>query len=135
VEYTLLPASGIGGKTKEFRVDRSRDNLEPLVYTDIKQMHDDYKNDVLTPQLLKQAVISGLNALLDPIRKKFESDKVWQECAAKAYPAVEVKKKEKKVKNKGTGYPGAAKVGESVELPLREKGVTPAINDAPPGAQ
>jgi tyrosyl-tRNA synthetase len=91
---------------------------------------------VLTPQLLKQAVTKGLNDILDPIRKKFESDKEWQECSLKAYPPVEVKKKEKKVKNKGTGHPGAARAaGESVELPLREKGVVPTVNDAPPGSQ
>jgi tyrosyl-tRNA synthetase len=128
----LLPASSIGGSKKGFTVDRSRDNLEALVYTDIKSMHDDYKEDILTPQLLKQAVSKGLNDILDPIRKKFEADKEWQACAEKAYPPPEVKKKEKKVKNKGTGYPGKGK-GESSELPLREVGVTPGINDPVPG--
>lgn len=130
----LLPASGIGSKKKGFTVDRSRDNLEPLIYTDVAQMNEDYKNDVLTPQLLKQAVTKGLNDLLDPIRKKFESDKEWQACSEKAYPPPEVKKKEKKVKNKGTGHPGAAKVGgATTELPLREKGVEPTVNDSIPG--
>lgn len=46
VEYVLLPASALRGN-REFRVDRERDGLEPLVYTDISQMHDDYKNDVV----------------------------------------------------------------------------------------
>jgi tyrosyl-tRNA synthetase len=46
VEFVLLPASGLRGK-REFRVSRERDGLEPLVYTDIAQMHDDYRNDIV----------------------------------------------------------------------------------------
>jgi tyrosyl-tRNA synthetase len=45
VEFVLLPAAALKG-CKEFRVER-RDGLEPLIYTDIKQIHDDYKNDVV----------------------------------------------------------------------------------------
>ena len=45
VEFILLPAAALKG-TKEFRVER-KDGLDPFVYTDIKQMHDDYKNDVV----------------------------------------------------------------------------------------
>lgn len=47
VEYVLLPAAGLQGK-REFVVERERDGLEPLVYTDIQQMHDDYRNDVVS---------------------------------------------------------------------------------------
>ena len=46
VEFVLLPASGLRGK-REFRVDRERDGLEPLIYSEISQMHDDYRNDVV----------------------------------------------------------------------------------------
>jgi tyrosyl-tRNA synthetase len=46
VEFVLLPASALRGK-REFRVDRERDGLEPLIYTDIAQMHNDYRNDVV----------------------------------------------------------------------------------------
>lgn len=48
-EYVLLPAAALAvdGK-REFRVDRDRDGLEPLVYTDISQMHEDYKNDIVS---------------------------------------------------------------------------------------
>lgn len=45
-EFVLLPAAALKG-CKEFRVDRSRDGLEPLVYTDIKQMNKDYENDIV----------------------------------------------------------------------------------------
>ena len=59
----LIPCRKYG--RPEFRVDRSRDNLPELVYTSIKEMHEDYKNDVLTPQLLKPAVTK---ALIDLVR-------------------------------------------------------------------
>jgi tyrosyl-tRNA synthetase len=46
VEFVLLPAAELKGK-REFRVDRERDGLEPLVYTTIEQMHDDYRKDLV----------------------------------------------------------------------------------------
>lgn len=46
VEHVLLPASALRGR-REFRVDRDRDGLEPLVYNTIAQMHDDYRDDVV----------------------------------------------------------------------------------------
>lgn len=45
-EFVLLPAAALNGR-KEFVVDRSRDGLEPLIYSNIESMHDDYKNDVV----------------------------------------------------------------------------------------
>jgi tyrosyl-tRNA synthetase len=47
VEFVLLPAAALRGN-REFRVERERDGLEPLVYTTIDQMHDDYRNDVVS---------------------------------------------------------------------------------------
>lgn len=44
VEYVLLPAAALKGK-KEFIVERREG--EPLVYTDIKQLKEDYVNDVV----------------------------------------------------------------------------------------
>lgn len=46
VEFVLLPAAGLNGK-KELVVDRSRDSLEPLVYTDIEKMNKDYQEDIV----------------------------------------------------------------------------------------
>jgi tyrosyl-tRNA synthetase len=102
----LLPVAALKGN-REFRVERERDGLEPLIYTSIAQMHDDYRNDVLTPQLLKPAVAKGINEILAPIQEEFKASKEWQETAEKGYPPPP--KKEKKVKNKGTGYPGLKK--------------------------
>lgn len=102
IEYVLLPASELRG-VREFRVERERDGLEPLVYTDIKKIHEDYQNDVLTPQSIKPAVAKAIIELTDPIRAVYAESKEWQEIALKAYPPA--KKKEKKVKDKGSHYP------------------------------
>ncbi|KAK4032593.1 hypothetical protein C8A01DRAFT_20338 [Parachaetomium inaequale] len=125
IEFVLLPAARLRG-SGEFRVERERDGLETLVYTEVEKIREDYKNDVLTPQLLKPAVAKELNALLAPIQEAFQASKEWQEIAEKAYPPPP--KKEKKVKNKGTRHPGAAKEqGETKEkeLPVRPNGETP----------
>ncbi|QUC18069.1 uncharacterized protein UV8b_02310 [Ustilaginoidea virens] len=107
VEFVLLPASGLKGGKREFKVDRERDGLEPLVYDDISQMQEDYKNDTLTPQLLKPAVAKALNELLAPIRTAYQASEDWQDVALKAYPPPA--KKEKKVRDKGSRHPGGAK--------------------------
>ncbi|OXV05310.1 hypothetical protein Egran_06922 [Elaphomyces granulatus] len=109
VEFVLLPAAALKG-CKEFRVER-RDGLEPLIYTDIKQMHDDYKNDVLTPQMLKPAVSTAVVSLIAPIQAAYQASSEWQEITLKAYPPPE--KKQKKIKDRGTRYPGN-KVEEGV---------------------
>ncbi|PNH45059.1 hypothetical protein VD0004_g2745 [Verticillium dahliae] len=109
--FVLLPASELKSGKAEFVVDRSRDNLEPLVYNDIAKMHEDYKNDILTPQILKPAVTKALLELMEPIVKDFESSKEWQEVMLKAYPPEEKAKKVKKVKDKGSRHPGAGPAG------------------------
>ncbi len=53
----------------------------------------------------------ALNALLAPIQAAFQANKEWQEITLKAYPPEEKKKKVKKVKDKGSRYPGAGKDG------------------------
>ncbi|KAF4455163.1 tyrosyl-trna synthetase [Fusarium albosuccineum] len=104
VEFVLLPVSGLkNGGTREFKVERR--DAEPLVYTNIKQLQEDYANDVLTPQMLKPAVAQGLIDLMAPIQAEFQASKEWQDLTLKAYPPPV--KKEKKVKNRGTRFPGA----------------------------
>jgi len=103
IEYVLLPASGLKTGKPELTVDRSRDGLEPLVYHTVKEMNDDYQNDVLSPQILKPAVSKALNDLLAPVQAKFQASSEWQEITKKAYPPpppVQKKVKEKKI---GTG--------------------------------
>ncbi|QKX61212.1 uncharacterized protein TRUGW13939_08359 [Talaromyces rugulosus] len=110
VEYVLLPAATLKGK-KEFIVERREG--EPLVYTDIKKLKEDYVNDILTPQMLKPAVSAGLVSLMAPIQEAFQASTEWQEITEKAYPPPVVQKKPKKVKDKGSRFPGA--------LPVRDQ--------------
>ena len=44
-EFVLLPAGFLKYGEQKFVVERR--DAEPLVYTDIKQMHEDYKNDIV----------------------------------------------------------------------------------------
>ncbi|KAL4735349.1 hypothetical protein BDV11DRAFT_35230 [Aspergillus similis] len=104
VEYVLLPAAGLKGK-KEFIVERR--DAEPLVYTDIAKLKEDYANDILTPQALKPAVTAALTSLMAPIQAAYQASPEWQEITAQAYPPPVVEKKQKKVKSKGTRHPGA----------------------------
>lgn len=62
VEFVLLPAAALAGK-KEFVVERR--DAEPLVYTDIQQLKDDYTNDIVcaTPSYLD---IQTNTYLVDP---------------------------------------------------------------------
>lgn len=62
----------------------------------------------LSPQILKPAVTTALLALLAPIQAEFQKSPEWQDLTLKAYPVAECKKKEKKVKDKGSRHPGGA---------------------------
>ncbi|KAH8754128.1 hypothetical protein F5883DRAFT_187188 [Diaporthe sp. PMI_573] len=106
VEHVLLPAAKLKGE-RGFVVDRSRDGLPELVYTDIAAMHEDYRNDVLTPQILKPAVSKALNALMAPVRDEFANSPDFKELVERAYPPEVKHVKEKKKKDRGTMFPGA----------------------------
>lgn len=54
VEFVLLPAAALRGN-REFRVER-RDE-EPLVYTDISKLCEDFKNDIVRPSLPKPSTL------------------------------------------------------------------------------
>lgn len=119
-----------------------RRDSEPLIYTNVQQLKDDYTNDIvcpwvhseltncwfpklhtnqvlnqLTPQLLKPAVAEALVRLMAPIQEAYQASPDWQEITLKAYPAPVVQKKQKKVKDKGSNYPGANKQQDIAERP------------------
>lgn len=123
VQHVLLPAATLLHGKPEFTVERERDGLEPLVYTSMDQMNQDYRTDVLTPQLLKPALSKALNQLLEPIQKSFLASKEWQDIALKAYPPPVPMKKQKKVKDKGSRYPvgGAPPKAQPTEVEPEEK--------------
>lgn len=58
----------------------------------------------MTPQDLKLGVTDALNALLEPIRQEFANSPEFQQAFDLAYPKPG--KKSKKVKDKGSKYPG-----------------------------
>ncbi|KAI9870462.1 MAG: hypothetical protein M1830_004222, partial [Pleopsidium flavum] len=113
IEYVLLPVSALKhGDNARFVIDRREGEGEPLVYSNIETLKEDYKADRLTPQLLKSGVANALVSLLEPIQADFQASSAWQDIERKAYltyPPPETKKKEKKVKDKGSKHPGAAK--------------------------
>jgi len=82
----------------------------------------------LTPQDLKLGVTDALNTLLEPIRQEFANNPEFQESFELAYPKPG--KKVKKVKDKGSKYPGpnpnmkTAHQGADV---LASKGIAQAI--------
>lgn len=51
--------------------------------------------------------MNALIELLAPIQEEYQKSQEWQSIQLKAYPPAEVKKKDKKVKNLGSRFPGA----------------------------
>lgn len=112
VEYVLLPLSALkssDGKAS-FVIERREGEGEPLVYSDIATLKEEYTADKLTPQLLKAGVSNALVELLAPIQAEFQASPEWQEIEKKAYPPKEAPKKEKKKKDKGSRHPGKGNV-------------------------
>jgi tyrosyl-tRNA synthetase len=124
VEYVLLPVSALQRRDGEqrFEVEQREGEKEPVIYSDIHKLKEDYAADKLTPQLLKGAITKSLVDLLTPIRAEFEASAEWQEVEKKAYPPAETAKKKKTPKDKGSRYPGAVKPKPdgSVEGPGKE---------------
>lgn len=60
----LLPASELRG-ARLFRVERERDGLEPLEYTDMKKIHDDYQNDVVSAPAMHASFLFHMFAIAD----------------------------------------------------------------------
>lgn len=99
----------------EFHIDRPEKYGGPITYTSLDQLKSDYEADTLKPVDLKAGVTERINELLAPIRAAFDSDPAFQLASEKGYPVEAPKeKKEKKIKNKGTGYP-VARLAEDLE--------------------
>lgn len=120
VEHILLPfanlSSNNGGSSKgEFTVERHGEE-SPLIYTTIEKVKADFEADILTPQMLKPAVASALNKMLEPIQAQFQASAEWQALEARAYPPEKKPEKAKKEKKRGEKHPGVhAKADGSVE--------------------
>jgi tyrosyl-tRNA synthetase len=68
-----------------FVIDRPEKYGGQMVYENIDQVKDDFKNEILHPSDLKMGVTDTLNKFLEPIRQKFES-KDMKQLLKKAYP-------------------------------------------------
>lgn len=126
VEFVLLPASALQRRDGEalFEVEQADDETEPVAYSNITTLKEDYKADKLTPQLLKRSVTKALIALLAPIQEEFKASAAWQEIERKAYPVPEPAKKKKNPKDKGSRYPGAVKA--NLNGVTQEEAIEPA---------
>ena len=110
VEHVIFPVLSLKGQVR-FTVDQ-RDG-EPLVYKDITRLKNDYKQDILTPQMIKPALAKALNELLKPIREHFEQSEDWQQADRLGYPPEEKlarTKKQKSTKQKKEAREKAAQI-------------------------
>jgi hypothetical protein len=116
VEYVLLPISALQTGEPKFVVERREGS--PLIYNSIAQMHSDYREDILSPQILKPAVTDALNKLLEPIQADFKANQEWQDVEKLAYPPPPApEKKVKAKKDKGSKFPGGAAKKDVVAQP------------------
>ena len=124
VEFVLLPLSKLkrlDGQPR-FLLERREEEGGTAIYGDIKSLQEDYVADKVTPQLLKSAVAAAINELLAPIQEEYQASSNWQEIEKKAYPPAEAPKKVKKVKDKGSKYPGAVPVEVQPDGSIRGEG-------------
>lgn len=69
--------------------------------------------------MLKAATTKALTELMAPIQEAYQASEEWKEITLKAYPPPPPKVK--KVKDRGTGYPGAKKADIVVPQPETEQ--------------
>ncbi|KAI3402717.1 TYS1 [Candida oxycetoniae] len=111
LEYVVQPIHELKtGKDGSFEliIERPEKYGGRITYDSLDQLKKDYEENKLAAPDLKTGVADKINELLAPIRADFEKDEEFQSVQKNGYPveAPKQEKKVKKVKNKGTGYPG-----------------------------
>ncbi len=81
LEMLIMPI--LDSKGKDFVIERPEKWGGDLVYSDYDEVEEDFLNEQLHPQDLKEAVAEELASILKPIRDRFE-DK--QDLLERAYP-------------------------------------------------
>ncbi|KAG7803228.1 hypothetical protein KL944_001181 [Ogataea haglerorum] len=122
VEYVLGPIYELkNGKDKfSFHVQRPEKYGGDITYNSFEELKQAFKDEQLSPVDLKAGVADAINELLAPIIKNFNESPEFQEAQQKGYPApVQEQKKTKKVKDRGSKYPGA-KGGEKNDAKVAE---------------
>jgi tyrosyl-tRNA synthetase len=98
-----------GDGTFEFFIDRPEKYGGPITFKTYKDLEDSFQNEQLSPVDLKSGVADAINVLLVPIINEYNNNKEFQDAETNGYPAPVVeKKKVKKVKDRGSKYPGSA---------------------------
>lgn len=95
-----------GDNTFEFFIDRPEKYGGSITYKTYQELEDAFQKEQLSPVDLKGGVADAINGLLVPIIEEYKVNKEFQEAEAKGYPPPVVEKKVKKVKNRGSRYPG-----------------------------
>lgn len=110
VENVLGPIHELkyGDGTFEFFIDRPDKYGGPITFKTYQELEDSFRKEELSPVDLKSGVADAINVLLAPIIEEYKNNKDFQDSETEGYPApVAEKKKVKKVKDRGSRYPGA----------------------------
>ncbi|KII84730.1 hypothetical protein PLICRDRAFT_45537 [Plicaturopsis crispa FD-325 SS-3] len=92
-----------------------------------------FREKKLHPGVLKTAVASAINSLLDPIRAAFQADEEWQAVEKLAYPDPNAKPEKKKKEKKYTPPPPGK--GKNAKAPADAAAAAAATSpEAPAGA-
>lgn len=110
IEFVLVPIYELKHPGEEFKFPISRPEKfgGDITYSSFESIKSDFAEEKLFPADLKSGVADAINGLLAPIRESLLNDPEFVKAAEEGYPVEkpEQKKKAKKVKNKGTRYPG-----------------------------
>lgn len=123
IENVIQPIQSLKAEkeTFDFFIDRPEKYGGPITYSSLETLKEDFKSEKLSPVDLKSGVATKINELLTPIREDFVKNTDFQKASENGYPEPKKEeKKVKKVKNKGSKYPGAGKQ-ESSPVPEVKK--------------
>jgi tyrosyl-tRNA synthetase len=81
-----------------FSVHRDEKYGGPMHFFTYDALKEAFEKRDVHPKDLKAAVADAIISLLEPIRKRYEENKEWQEVTELAYPALVPEKKKKKVR-------------------------------------
>lgn len=123
IENVIQPIQSLKAEkeTFDFFIDRPEKYGGPITYNSLATLKEDFKLEKLSPVDLKSGVATKINELLAPIREEFAKNTDFQNASANGYPEPKKEeKKVKKVKNKGSKYPGAGKQESSPAPEVKE---------------
>lgn len=112
IENVIQPIQSLKAEkeTFDFFIDRPEKYGGPITYNSLETLKEDFKSEKLSPVDLKSGVATKINELLAPIREDFAKNTDFQNSSENGYPEPKKEEKKlKKVKNKGSKYPGAGK--------------------------